>query len=158
MIVLGIGSSIEPKEIYLKKALDEISNHPELTLKKVSKVYLTKAWGGVAKNNFLNICVEIDCNVSPFKLLSIIQNIENNLGRVRECHWADRTIDIDILLFNDENIFTDKLVIPHKYITERNFVLYPLMDISDKFVINNKSIIFWYNKVSKDIKLYKNKL
>ncbi len=147
MIVLGIGSSIEPKENYLKLAICELSNNDNIEVIKISKVYKTFAWGGVAKNEFLNICVLINFLGTATELLSIIQNIEKKLGRVRKEHWGDRTIDIDILLFNDEVINSEILVIPHKYITERNFVLCPLIDVVGDIVINNEKLSYWLSNI-----------
>lgn len=158
MIILGIGSSIDPKEKYIKLAVEHLNSHEKITVKKISKVYKTSAWGGVAKNEFLNICVDIEFYGLAEELLDITQEIEHNLGRVRKEHWGDRTIDIDILLFNEEKIDTERLTIPHKYLTERNFVIYPLVDIVENIEINNNSLYFWKEHVSKEIEIYKDKL
>lgn len=158
MIILGIGSSIEPKEFYLKEAIQEIKLCKEINVLNVSKVYLTKAWGGIAVNDFLNICVEIEYNGDAKHLLKIIQKIEKDLGRIRKEHWGDRTIDIDILLFNNQNINTDDLIVPHKHITDRNFVLYPIYDLHPELYIKNKHISYWLENVSKEIIIYKEKL
>lgn len=155
MIVLGIGSSIEPKEYYLKKSLEEFEKAKDIEIIKVSKVYLTKAWGGVAENEFLNICVLINFLGSAEELLDITQNIENKLGRIREKHWDDRTIDIDILLFNNEKINNDRLIVPHKYITKRNFVLYPLLDVCGDIEVEDKKITKWIEEDNNFIKIYK---
>lgn len=156
MIVLGIGSSIEPKEYYLRKAIYELSKI--LIVKKISKIYKTKAWGGVAQNEFLNICVAVDFSGEPEELLNITQEIENKLGRLRLKHWGDRTIDIDILLFKNMEINTERLIIPHPYITKRNFVLKPLEDICGNLVINNKRIDKWLENINDFIEVYKEKI
>ena len=79
--------------------------------------------------DFINAVVELETNLSADKLLDECQNIENNQGRVRSQHWGPRTLDLDILLYGNEVINTERLVVPHKGIKERNFVLYPLNDI-----------------------------
>lgn len=154
MIVLGIGSSIEPKENYLKLAIDELNSDESIEVVKISKVYKTFAWGGVAKNEFLNMCVLINFLGTATELLSIIQNIEKKLGRVRKEHWGDRTIDIDILLFNDEVINREILIVPHKYITQRNFVLCPLIDLVGDIVVNNEKLSYWLSKIDEQIEIY----
>ncbi|MBF0846703.1 2-amino-4-hydroxy-6-hydroxymethyldihydropteridine diphosphokinase, partial [Streptococcus danieliae] len=125
MIVLALGSSIEPKDKYLKDALVEIEK--KYPILKKSKVYKTLAWGGVAKNEFLNMCIVIETQEDAYKLLENCHEIEYRLGRTRDQHWADRTIDIDIILYNDDVYNDEKLIVPHKYIKDRNFVLKPLI-------------------------------
>lgn len=158
MIVLGIGSSIEPKEQYLRLALKELNKNKNIKIKNISKVYLTEAWGGVAKNQFLNICVEIEYIGTPYDLLKEIQKIEINLGRIREKQWEDRVIDIDILIFNYENIDNDFLTIPHKYILQRNFVYYPMYDICGDIVIQNKNLKSLIGNNKEFIEVYLEKL
>ncbi|MBU0278082.1 MULTISPECIES: 2-amino-4-hydroxy-6-hydroxymethyldihydropteridine diphosphokinase [unclassified Gemella] len=155
MIILGIGSSIEPKEFYLKKALEELGNHNNIKIKAVSKIYKTSAWGGVAKNTFLNNCVEIDFTASPDELLEIIKEIESKLGRVRKEYLGDRTIDIDILLFNDIKLSNDVLKIPHPFIKKRNFVLLPMLDICGDILIENKKISYWLEQIKDNIEIYR---
>lgn len=158
MIILGIGSSIEPREEYLKNAISMLSENNSITVKKVSKVYKTLAWGGVAKNYFLNICVSIEFDDDALSLLDITQDIEMKLGRIRLEHWGDRTIDIDILYFRNLNFNNDKLTIPHPYITQRNFVLYPLIDVCGDIVYENRKLSEWLSDISESIEVYKNVL
>lgn len=158
MIVLGIGSSIEPKLEYLKLAVGELNKNKNIKIIDISKVYLTEAWGGVAKNQFLNICVKIEYNKSPESLLNDIQKIELDLGRIRKNHWEDRVIDIDILIFNDLNISTDILTVPHKYILQRNFVYYPMYDVCGDILIKNKSLKSLIEENEEFIEVYLEKL
>ncbi|MDO4814085.1 MAG: 2-amino-4-hydroxy-6-hydroxymethyldihydropteridine diphosphokinase [Gemella sp.] len=149
MIVLGLGTSIEPKEQYLKDALEEISKKYKI-LKK-SSVYKTSAWGGVAKNEFLNMCIAIESCDNAYELLEECHKIEYKLDRVREKHWADRTIDIDIILFNDQVYNDDKLVVPHKYIKERNFVLKPLIEVAGDIELDSKKLSQWLENIKEEI-------
>lgn len=82
-----------------------LSNHKNISICKISKVYETKAWGYTNQDDFLNICMEIDTNLEPEELLEVCHNIENQLKRVRTIRWGPRTIDVDILFFN--NIASD---------------------------------------------------
>lgn len=156
MIVLGIGSSIEPKEKYLLSAVQELEAFMPVT--KISKVYRTAAWGGVAENEFLNICVAVDYAGRASELLKIINAIELKLDRVRDVHWADRTIDIDIIFFNDEVINSESLIVPHKFLEQRNFVLLPLIDIVGDRDYKNKKLSTWLSEITDNIEIYKNKL
>ena len=99
-VVLGIGGNKGDRASYLSKAREALSQ--QVTLISSSQVYESEAWGGVATNgNFLNQVLLIQTNLEPLALLQVIQRIEKELGRTREQHWGDRTIDIDILYFGD---------------------------------------------------------
>ena len=98
-------------------------------LETVSNIYQTGAWGGVAKGEFLNQVAVILTDKNPEEVLEIIQAIEAKLGRIREEHWGDRTMDIDILYVGDSVVETELLQIPHPFISERKFVLVPLAEI-----------------------------
>lgn len=127
-VVLGIGGNKGDRAAYLKTAIEALSN--QVTLVGCSKIYETAVWGGVATNgNFLNQVVCIQTDLDANSLLKLIQGIELALGRTREQHWGDRTIDIDILYFGAEIWNTPALSIPHPYIAQRSFVLQPLAEI-----------------------------
>ena len=157
MIILALGTNIEPREQYLKDALAKIEeNNLKIVLK--SSVYETPAWGGVADQNFLNMCIEVETELEAYEVLDTIQKIELELGRVRKEHWGNRTIDIDIITFN-ELIFNDeRLIVPHKYIHDRNFVLAPLVEMYDSIEIAGKNIKESLEKITEPISVYKEKL
>lgn len=157
MIILALGTNIEPREQYLKDALAKIEeNNLKIILK--SSIYETPAWGGVADQNFLNMCIEVETELEAYELLDTIQKIELELGRVRKEHWGNRTIDIDIITFN-ELIFNDeRLIVPHKYIHDRNFVLAPLVEMYGSIYIAGKNIKESLEKITEPISVYKEKL
>ncbi len=127
-VVLGIGGNKGDRAAYLKTAIEALSK--QVTLVGCSKIYETAIWGGVATNgNFLNQVVCIQTDLDANSLLELIQTIEVDLGRTRELHWGDRTIDIDILYFGVEIWNTPTLSIPHPYLALRRFVLQPLAEI-----------------------------
>lgn len=130
--VLIAGGNKGYRNALLKSAVEAVSELGEMTLR--SKVYETEAWGGVAKGPFLNQVVEIKTAYSPSELLSFIQQIETNLGRKRDEHWGDRTMDIDIIYFGDRVIDTPELQVPHPFIAERKFVLVPLAEVLPEFI------------------------
>ncbi len=99
-----------------------------------SSVYETAAWGLEDQPGFLNMAVAITTALTAIQLLSAIRNIETLLGRKREIMWGQRTIDIDILFYNNDIINSADLVIPHPRLHERRFVLVPLLEIAPDFV------------------------
>ena len=157
MIILALGTNIEPREQYLKDALAKIvDNNLKIILE--SSVYETPAWGGVADQNFLNMCIEVETELEAYEVLDTIQKIELELGRVRKEHWGNRTIDIDIITFNDLIFNDERLIVPHKYIHDRNFVLAPLVEMYDSIEIAGKNIKESLEKITEPISIYKEKL
>ena len=157
MIILALGTNIEPREQYLKDALAKIvDNNLKIILE--SSVYETPAWGGVADQNFLNMCIEVETSLGAYELLYTIQKIELELGRVRKEHWGNRTIDIDIITFNDLIFNDERLIVPHKYIHDRNFVLAPLVEMYGSIEIAGKNIKESLEKITEPISVYKEKL
>ena len=157
MIILALGTNIEPREQYLKDALAKIEEN-DLKIVFKSSVYETPAWGGVADQNFLNMCIEVETSLGAYELLDTIQKIELELGRVRKEHWGNRTIDIDIITFDDLVFNDDRLIVPHKYIHDRNFVLVPLVEMYGSIVIAGKNIKESLEKITEPISVYKEKL
>ena len=157
MIILALGTNIEPREQYLKDALRKIvDNNIKIILE--SSIYETPAWGGVADQNFLNMCIEIETALDAYALLDKIQKIELELGRVRKEHWGNRTIDIDIITFNDLIYNDERLIVPHKYIHDRNFVLAPLVEMYGSIEVAGKNIKESLEKITEPISVYKEKL
>ena len=97
----------------------------------------------------LNSIIQIETSLSPEELLDVCQSIENRLGRVREMKWGPRVIDVDILLYEDQNLITDRLIIPHPHMINRDFVMIPLSEISPQLVIKGKTAIEWAHGRSK---------
>jgi 2-amino-4-hydroxy-6-hydroxymethyldihydropteridine diphosphokinase len=126
---LSLGSNMGGKLENLQKAVDRIS---ELIgqIKKVSSVYQSPSWGYLGED-FLNICIEVSTHLTPEMLLQKVLEIEKEMGRQRKegSGYQDRTIDIDILLFDDEIMFYNDLKVPHPEMLKRRFVLVPLTEI-----------------------------
>ncbi len=157
MIILALGTNIEPREQYLKDALAKIEEN-NLKIILESSIYETPAWGGVADQNFLNMCIEIETELEAYELLDTVQKIELELGRVRKEHWGNRTIDIDIIIFNDLVFNDERLIVPHKYIHDRNFVLVPLVEMYGSIEIAGKNIKESLEKITEPIRIFKSKL
>lgn len=127
---LSLGSNLGDRLENLQKAIDVIADKVGM-VQQISKVYETASWG-FDSAHFLNICVKVSTYHAPEKLLKILQSIEKSLGRIRDTSesYSARTIDIDVLLFDDEIIFSQTLTVPHPKMLERKFVLVPLADIA----------------------------
>lgn len=147
---LGLGTNMGDKQAYLKEACKIISDNPNINIVKISKVYKTKAWGYTNQDDFLNICIEVDTNLSPEELLEVCHEVENKLNRVRVIRWGPRTIDVDILFFNNIISTDENLILPHPRIKERAFVLIPLMDLNKELAIDNKTISYYLSNLEKE--------
>jgi len=136
---LSIGSNMGDREWYLKSAIKRLDNHPQIQVIKKSSIYETDPVGYTEQNLFLNMVVKIITDLSPFDLLSYILQIENEHGRKREIKWGPRTLDLDILLYNNENIETEQLFVPHPRMKERSFVLIPLFEIEPQLQLPHET-------------------
>lgn len=130
-VCLSLGSNLGPRETYLRKALQALDK--ELgSLVKCSSFYETLPWGFSSDSLFLNAAACFDTLLSPEEVLAVTQQIEKSLGRKeksRQGQYADRCIDIDILLYNDKVMQTPDMILPHPHMAERMFVLEPLAEI-----------------------------
>lgn len=131
-VFLSIGTNMGNREHNLKLAVQSLQNIENVSVKTVSSIYETAPVGYVNQPNFLNIAVFVQTPHSPFEMLDICQSIENELGRIRQIRWGPRVIDLDILLFNHENIEAENLIVPHPRMYERAFVLVPLIEIASE--------------------------
>lgn len=131
---ISFGSNMGDKEQYITNAINTINNNEMCKTKKISSLIATPPYGGVEQEDFLNGCMEIETIYSPTELLSFLQKIESDNGRVRTIHWGPRTLDLDIVFFDDEIIYSDNLIVPHPDMQNRRFVLEPLCEIAPFFV------------------------
>ncbi|WP_268913943.1 2-amino-4-hydroxy-6-hydroxymethyldihydropteridine diphosphokinase [Lentilactobacillus sp. SPB1-3] len=153
---LSIGTNLGDREQNLKDALELLRN-ADVDVQRVSKIYETEPVGGVPQDDFLNIAVAVDTDLNPEELLQVIHSIETDLHRKRLIHWGPRTIDLDILYFNDDHINTDSLKIPHPEIPNRKFVLVPLLEVlspdSKLYAINDRLLKETTDKMN--VRVYK---
>jgi len=130
-VYLGLGSNIGDRQENLDKALNFLSQR--LRMGKISSVYDTEPVGNTEQPRFLNLVCQAYTRLEPAGLLSLAKGIESKLGRTGKSN-APRTMDIDILLYDEQVIETPELVIPHPKMTERAFVLVPLDEIAPDLV------------------------
>lgn len=126
---LSIGSNMGDRFAFLQEAVRELMTEPHVTVDNVSSVYETDPVGYTDQAAFLNIAVGVTTTLSAHELLEVCQKIEQHLGRKRIIRWGPRTVDLDILVYNEENIESDVLQIPHPRMKERAFVVIPLASI-----------------------------
>jgi 2-amino-4-hydroxy-6-hydroxymethyldihydropteridine diphosphokinase len=130
-VYLSLGTNIGDREHNLKRAVHMLLENENVKIQAVSSIYETAPVGYVEQASFLNIAVLLETSYSPFEMLELCQSVELNLGRVREFRWGPRIIDLDILLYNQDNIEAENLIVPHPRMFERAFVLVPLMEIAN---------------------------
>jgi len=147
-VVLSLGSNIEPRQANIQEAYLKLSRLAK-TKPKSSSVYITQPHGFESENEFLNQVVFMETGLSPDDMLENITQIEKSMGRIRNQKGiSDRTIDIDILFYNNEVINKKNLIVPHPRIQERSFILTPLLDIIPDYIhpVLNKSIWELYDE------------
>ena len=132
---IGFGSNLGDRLKTVLNALAFIQSSPGILIQNLSSLYETKAVGYVEQPDFLNGAAEITTDLNPIELLRILQRIENKLDRIRIKRWGPRTIDLDILLFDDLVYESDELTIPHREIVNRRFVLQPLAEIAKDLAV-----------------------
>ncbi|MBP3338743.1 MAG: 2-amino-4-hydroxy-6-hydroxymethyldihydropteridine diphosphokinase [Lachnospiraceae bacterium] len=131
---IALGSNMGDKEKYLNDAITMINDDDMCIVNKVSSFIITPPYGYTEQDDFLNGAIKIQTLYSPKMLLSFLQEIEKKANRVRQIHWGPRTLDLDILLYDNLICDDDTLTIPHPELHKRDFVLIPLREISPNCV------------------------
>ena len=133
-VYLSIGSNMGDREGYLDFAIDRLNALPDTKVITVSDYIETKPYGGVDQDDFLNGALAIETLKTPQELLEAVMQIEQEAHRERKIHWGPRTLDIDILFYDDAIVMEKDLQIPHVEIAKREFVLEPLAGIAPYFI------------------------
>ncbi len=139
-VYLGLGSNMGNRQANLDKSIDLLSQR--LKVEQVSSIYDTEPVGNTDQPRFLNTVCRVYTSLAPQELLTLVKGIELKLGRAPGTSNAPRPIDIDILFYGDQVIKSKELVIPHPRLTERAFVLVPLVEIAPDLVhpVNGKAV------------------
>jgi 2-amino-4-hydroxy-6-hydroxymethyldihydropteridine diphosphokinase len=141
-VLLGLGGNLGDPVATIGIALRRLEA-AGVRIARRSRWYRTAAWGLTEQPAFVNLCVAAETDLPPRALLDLVQAIETALGRERNVRWGPRPIDIDILTYGDEHIHEPDLTIPHPCLTERAFVLVPLLDIAPDRLIAGRSVRDW---------------
>ncbi|MBR3645540.1 MAG: 2-amino-4-hydroxy-6-hydroxymethyldihydropteridine diphosphokinase, partial [Lachnospiraceae bacterium] len=141
-VYLSIGSNMGDSEAYLNQAVESLYDDDMCRVISVSDYYVTKPYGPVEQDDFLNGCIGVDTLYSPHEMLKAVNAIEQEAGRTREIHWGPRTLDVDIVLYDNEMVCQPDLTVPHKEMHKREFVLVPLAQIAPYAVhpVFNKTV------------------
>ena len=131
---IALGSNMGAKEKYLNDAVQILSNHPDCRVLKISPFITTTPYGGVEQDDFLNGVLLMETLLTPLELLDLLQTLEREAKRERKVHWGPRTLDLDILFYDDLVLSEERLVIPHPDLANRSFVLEPMSAIAPYFV------------------------
>ena len=132
---IALGSNLENPGMQLQRAVDEVASVPGIELTGCSQLYLSDPVGPEGQPDYCNAVVKIETTLEPIALLDAMQAVENSHSRVRSLRWGPRTLDLDILLYGNQVIESERLTIPHYQMHVRNFVLCPLADISPELVM-----------------------
>lgn len=129
--MIGLGSNLGDRRAFLEGAIAALAASPGVEVRRVSSFRETEPVGGPAgQGPFLNAVAVLETALDPFELLHLLREIEARAGRVRTIRWGARTLDLDLLLFDDRIIETDELTVPHPRLAERRFVLEPLAEVA----------------------------
>jgi len=133
---IGLGSNLGESEDLITSALDYLSETYKVEVNKCSSLYRSKPLENKDQPDYINAVACIVGEFAALELLENLQAVENHFGRIRNGErWASRTLDLDILLFDNMKIIEERLVIPHEGILQRDFVLHPLMEIAPNIEI-----------------------
>ena len=126
---IALGANLGKREETLLEALKRLDEHPTIHVLRCSHMYETVPVGYKDQPMFLNMTAAVSTSLSPHELLGVMQQIEHQLGRVRDIHWGPRTVDLDLLSMEGHSLESPELILPHPRMFERAFVLLPLSDI-----------------------------
>jgi 2-amino-4-hydroxy-6-hydroxymethyldihydropteridine diphosphokinase len=130
--LIALGGNVGDVRATFKKAIVEICRTAEAALLARSSDYTTPPWGDEQQARFVNACIEIETGLAPFALLKVLQRVEQAFGRERSKQrpWGPRTLDLDLIAYDDVAMDLPKLTLPHPRLFERAFVLVPLAEIA----------------------------
>jgi len=127
---IGLGSNLDNPIGHVLTAISELGTLPHCQLLAQSPIYRSKPVGPQDQPDFINAVVSLSTTLAPHDLLDKLQSLEQQHLRVRRRHWGERTLDLDLLVFDQSVIRTPRLTVPHSQLAVRSFVLYPLADIA----------------------------
>ena len=148
---IGLGSNLDSPINQVQTALVELAGIRQCRLLKSSSLYCTAPFGPAGQPDYINAVAQLETSLSPSDLLLELQRLENQHRRVRRERWGPRTLDLDLLLYGDELINSENLIVPHAGLAERNFVLMPLFEIAPDLILpDNRALVDMVKKCSRD--------
>ena len=149
-VLIALGGNVGDVRATFEKAIASICGMAQAALLARSSDYATPPWGDEQQPRFINACIEIETSLDPHALLFTLQKVEKKFGRDRasEIRWGPRTLDLDLIAYDDVSIQKPELTLPHPRLFERAFVLVPLAEIAPDRVIAGRSIAVALSKLS----------
>ncbi|MBE5907005.1 MAG: 2-amino-4-hydroxy-6-hydroxymethyldihydropteridine diphosphokinase [Lachnospiraceae bacterium] len=146
---IALGSNIGNKAAYLIEAIEQLGQIKGCRVERVSDFIVTEPYGGIKQDDFLNAVLKMETLMKPEELLIVLHSIEATANRVREIHWGPRTLDLDIIFYDDEIYQSKDLVIPHVDMEHREFVLQPMCQIAPYYMhpVYRKSMKQMYDEL-----------
>ncbi len=132
---IGLGSNLDQPRAQVEQALQELNQLPQSRCLTHSHLYRSHAVGPGQQPDYINAAALLDTELEPHALLDQLQALEQAHRRVRLEHWGPRSLDLDLLLYGDRVIDSERLQVPHPYLRERNFVLMPLADLNPELIL-----------------------
>ncbi len=134
---IGLGSNLNNPRRQVESAFTTLARLAHTRLTGQSRLYRSAPVGPGEQPDYINAVARLETRLEAHTLLDALQQIESDHQRVRRERWGPRTLDLDLLLYGDREIATERLTVPHPYLGERNFVLYPLADLAPELVLPN---------------------
>jgi len=141
---IGLGSNLGESANTLAGALEALAKNTKITLIRTSSFYGSTAVGVTEQPDFINAVAHINTSLAPLELLDTLQSIENDFHRQRTLRWGPRTLDLDLLLYGNQQIDLPRLTVPHPRMHERSFVIFPLAEIAPLLVFPNGLELSYY--------------
>ena len=138
---IGLGSNLNEPRLQIKYAIDGIQKLSDTEITKKSGYYKSKPMGPEDQPDYVNAVVELNTLLTANELLVQCQQIEKQQGRIKTRHWGERNIDLDILLYANQQIVMEDLTVPHPGICERDFVYLPLLSVNENIDIPGKGLL-----------------
>ena len=152
LVYIGLGSNLSDPKAQIISALNKLKQLANCSVAEVSSLYFSRPMGPQDQPDYMNAVLALNTSLNPTELLDQLQNIENSAGRVRKDNrWGARILDLDILLFDEIVINTERLVVPHYGLKLREFVLLPLVEIAPKlFLPDGTNVLQLANQIEKN--------
>jgi 2-amino-4-hydroxy-6-hydroxymethyldihydropteridine diphosphokinase len=149
-VLIALGGNVGDVRATFEKAIANLCGMAQAALLARSSDYATPPWGDEQQPRFINACIEIETTLDPHALLFTLHKVEKKFGRDRasEIRWGPRTLDLDLIAYDDVSIQKPELTLPHPRLFERAFVLVPLAEIAPERVIAGQSITAALSKLS----------
>ncbi len=138
---IGLGANLDDPAAQIRTALQALAQLPHSQLRRVSSLYGSKPLGPQDQPDYLNAVAELDTRLEPLALLDALQAQEQQQGRIKSRHWGERCIDLDLLLYGDTILSSERLNIPHHELKNRSFVVEPLRELNPALQLPDGSLL-----------------